>query len=412
MGGAVTGGLLPVTARDVLLAADAIAGNVVRTPAAASRVLSEITGAHVVVKFENFQFTASYKERGALTKLLSLTGDERARGVVTMSAGNFAQGVAHHAGRLGIDATIVMPRNTPLLKVARTRALRADVVLEGDGLDEAARVAAARSAKAGLVLLSPFDDPQVIAGQGTVAVEMLQDHPDLDVLLVPVGGGGLLAGMAVAARSMTPTVELVGVQAEPYAAMLATLEGSPQPPGGMTIAEGIAVLHPGALTAQIIGALNLTLLAVSEARIEEAMALYLEVEKVVAEGAGAASLAALLENPDRFRGRKVGVVLSGGNVDLRLLASVITRSLIRTGRLTMLRVAVPDSPGSLADLTTLVAERGGNIVEVHHRRNVLDVTSRAAQIDLVLETAHGADLDPIVQALQAAAIAVELLPPG
>lgn len=403
---------LPVTAADVDRAAAAIAGHVIRTPTTASRTLSEITGTDVVIKFENLQFTASYKERGALFKLLSLSDEERAAGVVTMSAGNFGQAIAYHATRLAIAATVVMPRWTPNIKAERTSVLGAEVVLHGDDVDEAAAHAELLASDGDRVLVPPFDDAQVIAGQGTVATEMLEDTPDLDVLVVPVGGGGLLAGMSVAAQAHAPNVELVGVQSEVYPSMVAALAGNDPPKGGPTIAEGIAVRTAGCLTTDIIRALGPDVITVTEAHIEEAVALYLEIEKVVAEGAGAAALAALLEHPQRFRGGRVGLVLSGGNIDLHLLGSVIMRSLVRTGRLVTMRVTVPDLPGSLARVTTLIGECGGNILDVQHRRHILAVPSRAAQLYLTVEVANRQAGETMVRQIREAGFEVDDVPGG
>ena len=400
---------LPVTRADVDAAAAAIAGQVLRTPTTVSRTLSEITGADVSIKFENLQFTASYKERGALNKLLSLDEAERAGGVVACSAGNFAQAVAYHARRLGIHAVVVMPTNTPNNKVERTSVLGAEVVRHGTDVDGSAAEAARIATETGRVFLKPFDDAKVIAGQGTVALEILEDAPDLDMLVVPVGGGGLISGMAVAAQGR---VEIVGVQSEVYPSMIDALAGSPAPAGGTTIAEGIAVREVGALTKEIVSALGVELVTVTEAHIEEAIALYLEIEKVVAEGAGAAALAALLEHPQRFRGRRVGLVLSGGNIDLQLLASVIQRSLVRTGRLVTLRVGVTDAPGSLSKVTGIVGEEGGNILDVQHRRHILAVPSRVAQLDLTVEVANAEITNKILAKIREAGFAVEVIQGG
>jgi threonine dehydratase len=396
----------------VAAAAEAIAGSIVRTPVARSQTLSEITGATVVVKFENLQFTGSYKERGALFRLLNLSPDERRRGVVTASAGNFAQAVAHHAARLDIPAVIVMPAATPSIKVARTRTLGATVLMHGAGFDEASSHARSLSAADGLTYLSPFDDADVVAGQGTTAVEFLEDAPELDSLVVPVGGGGLLAGMAVAARARNREIELVGVQSERYPAMVAALRRREMPCGGTTIAEGIAVAQPGLLTRRLIADLSVDVVTVPEARIEEAVCLYLEVEKTVAEGAGAAGLAALLEYPDRFRGRCVGLVLTGGNIDLLLLASVITRGMIRSERLMQLTVDLPDTPGSLGALTVLVGTTGANIVDVSHERHRLEVPGRMAHVSLTIETRGRDHAGAILDQLRAAGYTVTVAPPS
>jgi len=408
----MSSGTLPVTAADVSGAAERIAGHVIRTPTTPSRTLSEITGADVVIKFENLQFTGSYKERGALNKLLSLTPEQRAVGVVAMSAGNFAQAVAYHARRLGMSSLVVMPVNTPNIKMARTTVLGAEVVQHGSDVDECAAYAQRLAEETGRILVRPFDDAAVIAGQGTVALEMLADDHDLDALVVPVGGGGLLSGMAVAAQAVNDEVELVGVQTEVYPSMVAALAGDPPPAGGGTIAEGIAVREAGALTRDIIKTLGVDVITVTEASIEESIALYLEIEKVVAEGAGAAALAALLEDPQRFGGRRVGLVLSGGNIDLQLLASVIMRSFVRTGRLVTLRVTVPDIPGSLGRVTALIGEGGGNIIDVQHRRHVLAVPTRATQLDLTVEVASSQSTNALVERVRSAGFEVEVVPGG
>ncbi|HYZ98409.1 MAG TPA: threonine ammonia-lyase [Acidimicrobiales bacterium] len=391
---------LPVTADDVIAAAERQAGAIERTPSAHSRTLSEVLGCHAVVKFENLQFIASFKERGALNKLLQLSDGERAKGVVAMSAGNHAQAVAYHAGRLGIDATIVMPSNTPFVKVQRTRELGATVVLRGDGLEEAEDEALRLAGDEGRTYVHPYDDPAVIAGQGTCALEMLEDHPELDVLVVPVGGGGLLAGMAVAAKRLSPDIELIGVQTERYPAVAARVHHVERPCGGATIAEGIAAPRPGEITCRIIEALVDDVVTVTEDHIEQGMNLLLEIEKVVAEGAGAAGIAALIEHPERFAGRRVGTVISGGNVDPRLLASVIMRGLIRNGRLTRLHVEVPDVPGSMGDVATILGRVGANIVEILHQRMFVDVSAKSAEIEVTVETLDNEHVHRVVAALE------------
>ncbi len=397
-----------VTPDDVRAAAKRIADAVTRTPSSHSQVLSEVLGAHVVVKFENLQFTAAFKERGALNKLLSLDADERARGVVAMSAGNHAQAVACHATRIGIDAVIVMPANSPFVKVQRTRALGAHVVLAGDDLAGATTEAKRIVADEGRVFVHPFDDPAVIAGQGTVALELLEDHPDLDAVVVPAGGGGLLSGMAVVARDMRPDLLIVGAQSERWPASACAVSGQSLPVGGPTIAEGIAVPHPGALTTRLVRELVDDVVLVTEEGIEDAVNLVLEVEKVVVEGAGATGIAALREHGELFAGRRVGVVLSGGNLDPRLLASIIMRGLVRSGRLSRLQVEVSDVPGSLGQVTTVVGEAGGNIVEVLHQRMFLDVPARSAELEVVMETYDHEHLDRVVAALEAAGYPVRI----
>jgi threonine dehydratase len=396
------GAALPVTFADVARAADALRDDVVRTPTLKSQTLSAITGANLWLKFENLQYTASFKDRGALYRLLQLTPDERRRGVVAVSAGNHAQGVAYHATRLGIPATIVMPRSTPNVKVASTEALGATVVLHGDDLAAAHAEADARAARDGLVWVAPFDDPHVIAGQGTVALELFADVPDLDVVVVPVGGGGLLAGMAVVAATVAPGVELIGVESELYPSMINALRGGGEVPGGPTIAEGIAVSRTGELTSEIVAALVDDVVAVPEATIEQAVNLLLEIEKTVAEGAGAAGLAAVLAAPERFKDRTVGLVVTGGNIDPRLLASVIMRGLVRSGRLCRLSVGVSDAPGSLSQVTAIVGEQRGNIVEVFHQRLFSDLSVKNTMLELAVETRDRDHADRIVDALEAA----------
>ncbi len=392
---------LPVSAGDVDAAAARITGAIVSTPFAPSRTLSAITGADVLVKFENLQFTASFKERGACNRMRLMDDSTRARGVVAASAGNHGQGVAHHAALLGVDATIVMPEGTPFVKVTRTAALGATIVQTGADF-RAARIAAVALAESrGSTFISPYDDPAVIAGQGTLALDMLAAEPDLDALVVPVGGGGLLAGMAVAARARAPHVELIGVQAAECPSMVTALSEGPRIVPCSTIAEGIAVSEAGVVTTEIIGTLVDDVVTVSEAHLEEAISLYLEIEKVIAEGAGAASLAALLEHPERFRGRRVGLVLSGGNIDPRLLTSVILRSLARTGRITRLVLDVNDTPGALGGITTIVGRSGANIVEVEHRRDVLAIGLKGARLVLVIETRDREHVEEIVAALGA-----------
>jgi threonine dehydratase len=398
---------LPVTADDVVAAAARIAGAVEHTPSSHSRTLSQVLGCEVVVKFENLQFVASFKERGALNKLLQLSEGERAKGVVAMSAGNHAQAVAYHATRLGIDATIVMPTSTPFVKVQRTRELGATVVLRGEGLVEAA-AEADRLADEGRTYIHPFDDPAVIAGQGTCALEMLADDPDLDCLVVPVGGGGLLAGMAVAARHLRPDIELVGVQTERYPSMADRVHHTTSVVGGPTIAEGIAVPRPGKVAGDIIEALVDDVVTVSEEHIEEAVNLLLEIEKVVSEGAGAAGIAALIEHRERFAGKRVGVVMTGGNIDPRLLASVIMRGLIRDGRLSRLHIELPDVPGSLARITTILGDLGANIVEILHQRMFVDLSAKSAEIEVTVETLDHFHVERVVTALEAAGYAVEV----
>jgi threonine dehydratase len=392
---------MAITFAEVQGAARAIAGSVARTPCSPSRTLSEITGARVMLKFENHQFTASFKERGALARLLALDAPARARGVVAMSAGNHAQALAHHARRLGIPATLVMPAYTPNVKVDHTRREGARVILDGEDLDRAAAVAERLARDEGLVLVHPYDDEVVIAGQGSVALEMLEDAPDLDALLVPVGGGGLAAGCAIAGRALRPGLRVFGVEAARFPSMRQALRGEPIRCGRDSIAEGIAVKRPGRLTLPVIRELVEEVLLVEEDDLEAAVLLLLEVEKTVVEGAGAAALAALLRERDRFRGLRVGLVLSGGNIDPLVLASVIERGLVRSGRLARLRVRVADRPGALAELTRILADAAANVVEVSHQRSFGTVPLRAAEVELVLHTRGAEHLREISAALAA-----------
>lgn len=401
-------GAMTVTIEDIRAAAAAIAGQVVDTPCLHSRTLSEITGAHVVLKFENHQFTASFKERGALNKLASLGRDAAAKGVIACSAGNHAQGVAYHAARLGIPAVIVMPRHTPFVKVEHTRKHGVEVILQGDGFDEAKAHALDIAAGRGLTLVHPYDDEKVIAGQGTIALEMLREHPQLEVLVVSVGGGGLVSGIATAARALKPSIEVVGVEAARFPSMYHALRGTQASFGASTIAEGIAVKEPGRITREIVARLVSEVLLVEEGDIEQAIVLLLEIEKTVVEGAGAAGLAALLARPERFRGRRVGLVLSGGNIEPLVLASLIERGMVRAGRLARVRVEVRDLPGSLASVTALLAARNANIEEVHHQRAFTQLPVQSAELDLVLKTRNHEHVREIVAALAAAGFAARV----
>ncbi len=400
---------LPVSLADIRAAASRIAGAVVHTPCLRSETLSRIAKADVWVKFENLQFTASFKERGALNTLLQLTPEERRRGVIAMSAGNHAQGVAYHAGRLGIPATIVMPSFTPNNKVKHTRDHGARVVLKGDTLSESAAEAHRLAEAEKLVFVHPYDDPRIIAGQGTIALEMLEDVPQLDTLVVPVGGGGMIAGCAVAARGLRPDVKVIGVESAGYSAMRQLLAGEEVTVGGDTIAEGIAVRDIGKAPLAIARALVDRVLAVDEVAIERAIALFLEVEKTVAEGAGAAGLAALLAYPEHFAGRKVGLVLCGGNIDTRLLASVLLRGLVRDGRIVRLRLMIGDLPGQLARVAGLIGGAGGNIVEVQHQRLFGSVVAKATELDVTVETRDRGHARELVQALETEGFKVRVL---
>ncbi|MDO9196017.1 threonine ammonia-lyase [Rhodoferax sp.] len=387
---------------DIEAAATRLQGQLLRTPCVASRTLSAITGAQVFLKFENLQFTASFKERGACNKLAQLTAEERQRGVIAMSAGNHAQGVAYHAQRLGLRAVIVMPRFTPGVKVERTRGFGAEIVLHGDTLDEARAHALNLATQQQLVFVHPYDDADIVAGQGTVGLEMLQDVPELDTLVVAVGGGGLIAGVATAAKALKPGIEIIGVQTARFPAMVNAIKGTHHPQGNSSIAEGIAVGTPGKIPQAIIARLVDDLLLVDEGDIEQAIVMLLEVEKTLVEGAGAAGLAALLKYPERFKDKKVGLVLGGGNIDPLLLAAIIERGMVRAGRLARIRVSARDIPGSLAKITATVAEAGANIDEVHHQRAFTTLTAQNVEIELVIQTRgpqHIADV--LAQLLQA-----------
>ncbi|MEM6627794.1 MAG: threonine ammonia-lyase [Pseudomonadota bacterium] len=391
-----------LSVEDVRAAAAAIDEQVERTPMRRSRTLSAITGADVWVKFENLQFTASFKERGALNKLLSLSDEEKRAGVVAMSAGNHAQGVAYHAARLGVPATIVMPEGTPFVKIEHTRNHGARVVIHGEALVDADAYARKLEAEQGLTFIHPYDDPKVVAGQGSIALEMLEDAPDLDVLIVPVGGGGLISGMATAAKAINPRIQMIGVEPRMYPSLTAELAGREPKVGGATIAEGIAVKRVGRLPAKICANLVDDVLLVDEDHMERAITLYATVEKTVAEGAGAAGLAALLAQPSRFQGRRVGLVLCGGNIDTRLLASVLTRSLVREKRITSVRIVGGDNPGLLAEVAKIIGDGGANIIEVAHNRIALDVPAKGAEFDILIETRDAQHTQEIVDALAAA----------
>jgi threonine dehydratase len=397
---------LAVTDEDVARAAAAIRGSVIETPFKLSRTLSELLGAEIWLKFENLQFTASYKERGALNKLLSLTPAEKANGVIAMSAGNHAQGVAYHAHRLGIPTTIVMPAWTPTIKVENTRSHGADVILEGRTLEDAFAFAVRYGIEHHMTFVHPYNDAHVIAGQGTVALEMLKAVPDLEILIVPIGGGGLISGMAIAAKALNPKIKIVGVEAQLYPSMLNAVKKSSLPIGGDTLAEGIAVRTPGDLTRQIIEALVDDILLVSESSLERAVSLLITIEKTVVEGAGAAGLAALVASPELYKGRKIGLVLCGGNIDTRLLASVLTRELARDGRLSRLAIDIPDRPGQLSLVAGTIGEAGANIVEVYHQRVFTDVPAKGTELNLVIETRDRPHLEKVVAGLRAGGYAV------
>jgi threonine dehydratase len=385
-----------LTIADVRAAAARIAGHVLRTPTLPSAVLSRLTGAEIYLKLDNLQAVGSFKERGAANRLALLSPEERARGVVAMSAGNHAQGVARHASRQGVAATIVMPKHTPLAKVSGTAAWGAEVVLHGATVEEAAAHARHLAATEGLVFIHPYDDPAVMAGQGTLALEMLEDAPKLDALLVPIGGGGLISGCAVAAHAVSPDTEVVGVQVAPYSALAQRMGAPAQVLGGATIAEGIAVKDVGSLTAQVIAALVRTVLVAPEMVVEDAIAMLAEAAKVVAEGAGAAGLAGLLAHRERFAGKRVGLVICGGNIDSRILANVLLRGLLRDGRLLRLRMDIPDRPGVLADIAARIGASRGNIIEVNHQRLFASPSVQAAQLEIMIEArdpAHAAEIE-------------------
>ncbi len=392
-----------VTLADIEAAAARLAGQVLETPCLESRTLSQIVGAQVFLKFENLQFTASFKERGALNKLSTLLASgERPRGVIAASAGNHAQGVAHHAARLGLRAVIVMPQHTPTVKVERTRGFKAEVVLHGANFDEAREHAMTLAEREGLVFVHPFDDAVVIAGQGSIALEMLRQQPQLETLVIAIGGGGIISGIATAARALKPGIRIVGVQTARFPAMVNAIQGTNHPQGISTIAEGIAVGKPGLLTQRLVRERVDELLLVDEGDIEQAVLMLLEIEKTVVEGAGAAGLAALLKHPQRFAGQRVGLVLSGGNIDPLLLAGIIERGMVRAGRLARIRVAARDTPGVLARITAVVADSGANIDEVHHQRAFSALSAQNVEVELVLQTRNPAHVGQVITALQAA----------
>lgn len=400
---------MSVTIDDIRTAARAIDGAVVRTPCVPSRTLSGILGAEVFLKLENLQYTASFKDRGALVKLLSLAAEERAKGVIAVSAGNHAQGVAYHAQRLGIPATIVMPKGTPFIKVIHTRNFGAKVILEGEDLSTASVYAEDLRQKRGLIFVHPYDDDRIVAGQGTVALEMLADQPDLDVIVAPIGGGGLISGIAIAAKALKPAIEIHGVQAALYPFMVEAVKGGSAGAGGQTIAEGIAVKRPAQRTRDIVAKLVSRLALVNEAQLEQAVLMLLEIEKTVVEGAGAAPLAALLDDPHRYAGKRVGLVVSGGNIDTRILASILMRGLVREGRLVRLRAQITDKPGTLAQVAQIIGQGGGNIVETHHQRLFYDVPVKLAELDVVLETRDSHHAEEIRAALEAAGFQTRIL---
>ena len=395
------------TIDDIRTAAERIRGAVIRTPMLKSDTLSQIVDAEVWLKFENLQFTAAYKERGALNKLLQLTDEERARGVVAASAGNHAQAVAYHGRRLGIPVTIVMPTSTPMIKVTQTEGHGAHVVLHGERFDDAHAHALELEEREGFVFVHPFDDVAVMAGAGTVALEMLEDAPDLDTLVIPIGGGGLISGVATAAKSLKPAIKVIGVEADLYPSMKNVIEGGHGAIGGDTLAEGIAVKEPGQLTRAIIADLVDRIDLVAERDIEHTVAMLVNIEKSVVEGAGAAGLAAILAQPERFRGRKVGTILCGGNIDTHLLANVLVRELVRCGRIARLKIAAQDRPGALAAITAKFHECGVNIIEVQHHRIFTRLPAKDTVIEVECEARDADAIDRLVKRLEDAGFDVE-----
>jgi threonine dehydratase len=391
---------MSITIADVEAARRTISGQVLRTPMLPAPKLSVLTAAEVYVKYENLQVTNSFKDRGAFNKLASLSPSARARGVIAMSAGNHAQAVAYHAARLGVPATIVMPVTTPFVKIEATQAHGAEVVLEGDTVAEAQIRAEAIARQRGLTFVHPYDDPLVMAGQGTIALEMLEDAPALDVLVIPIGGGGLIAGNAIAARSRKPTIEIVGAEAALYPSFWNALHGAHLPLGGATLAEGIAVKNVGVLALPIVRELVSAIVLVDEAHLERAVNAYLTLQKTMAEGAGAAGLAAMLAEPERFRGRKVGLILCGGNIDARILASVMVRELEREDRIVSFRLTIPDQPGVLGQIATRLGQLGVNILAVEHRRLFLDVPAKGAKLDVTVEARDRSHAERIFKVLE------------
>jgi len=402
-----TSTLQPPTIDDIRAAAERIKGAVIRTPMLVSRTLSEIIGAEVWLKFENLQFTAAYKERGALNKLLQLSDEERARGVIAASAGNHAQAVAYHAKRLGIPATIVMPESTPTVKVTQTAGHGATVVLFGKIVDDAFARARELALENGYVFVHAFDDPQIIAGAGTLGVEMLEEAPDLDTIVIPIGGGGLMSGIAIAARAIKPDIELIGVEAELYPSMKCAIQHCQMPLGGDTLAEGIAVKQPGELTSRILSDLANDVVLVPERELERAVAMLAGIEKTVVEGAGAAGLAAMIADKDRFAGKKVATILCGGNIDTHLLANVLVRDLVRQGRIARLRVAAHDQPGALAAITAKVYEAGVNVIDIRHSRIFTRLPAKDTMIEVECEARDAASIDDVVGRLEAVGFQVE-----
>ena len=399
--------MTPPTIEDIRAAEQRITGSVVRTPMLKSRTLSELIGAEIWLKFENLQFTAAYKERGALNKLLQLTPEERKRGVIAASAGNHAQAVAYHGDRLGIPTVIVMPEPTPTIKVTQTAGHGAEVILHGPMFDDAYAYARQLEREKGYVFVHPFDDPQIIAGAGTLGIEMLEDAPDLDTIVVPIGGGGLMSGISIAARSIKPNIELIGVEAELYPSMKCAVDGCSLPLGGDTLAEGIAVKEPGKLTSQILKEMVDDIQLVPEREIERAVAMLVGIEKTVVEGAGASGLAALLAEPERYAGKKVATILCGGNIDTHLLANVLVRDLVRQGRIARLHVAAQDRPGALAAITAKFHEAGVNIIEINHSRVFSRLPAKDTMIEVECEARDAKSIEDVIGRLEKAGFVVE-----
>ena len=393
---------LPITVDDILAARTRIAGAVVKTPTLISQTLSDMLGCKVYLKFENLQFTAAYKERGALNRLLQLDEASKAKGVIAASAGNHAQGLAYHGKRLGVPVTIVMPTTTPIVKVTQTRGHGATVVQYGEKFDDAYAYARKLEVEQGLTFIHPFDEPDIMAGQGTVALEMLEDAPEIDTLVIPIGGGGLFSGMATAARAMKPDIQVMGVQAELYPSMYNHIKGGELACDGDTLAEGIAVKQPGDITRRIVERLADDVLLVTERTLEEAVSLLLQIEKTVVEGAGAAGLAALLTHRERFVGRHVGLVLTGGNIDTRLLANVLLRDLARSGRLARLRIILQDRPGALFHVARIFDQEAVNILELSHQRIFTNLPAKGLSLDVECETRDGSHLQRLIAALKEA----------
>ncbi len=407
MGTTVTG--LGVELADIEAAARDLQGQVVRTPMIAAPRLSSMLGCEIFLKLENQQYTGSFKDRGSYIKLKSLSDAQKATGVIAMSAGNHAQGVAYHAQRLGIPATIVMPEHAPFSKVERTRSFGARVVQSGETIDESFEVAQRLMEEQGLTFVHPYDDPAVVAGQGTIGLEMLADQPGLDAIVVPIGGGGVASGIAISAKALKPDIEIFGVEAALFPSMYEATHGLPATSGGASIADGIAVKSPGKLTRAIIDRLVSQIFLAEESTLEAAIAILCEYQKIVAEGAGAAPLAALLNQRERFAGRKVGLVICGGNIDTRVLASVLMRGLVRDGRLVRLRVDINDAPGVLAKVSTLIGRTGANIVEVYHQRLFHDVPVRRAEIDVVIETRNAEHVREVIDTIEGGGFSTRML---